>query len=77
MASTSSDEEEIEVLVSVRGIKNTHFNITPLNEIFMGTVEGHMQVFDFNGNQVIFVPLVSLKTENFIQGGVFPAGATL
>lgn len=43
----------------------------------MGTVEGHMQVFDFNGNQVIFVPLVSLKTENFIQGGKLPAGATL
>jgi len=74
---SESSEEEIEVLVSVRGIKNTHFNITPLNEIFMGTVEGHMQVFDFNGKQVIFVPLVSLKTENFIQGGKLPAGATL
>ena len=42
VASDSSGDEEIEIILSLQGIKNTHFNLTPLNEIFMGTTEGHL-----------------------------------
>ena len=75
--SDSSNEETIEVLLSLQGVKSTHFNVTPINEIFIGTSEGHIQVSNFAGKHVKFITLLSLKTEQVYKGNNLPPGATL
>lgn len=51
--------------------------MTPKNDLFIGTTEGHISVTNFKGKQTNFVPLLSLRLEQIYQGGTLPTGATL